>query len=225
MTPLVIVGCGGFGREVHDVVDAINTAHAGKSAHPGDPVRAVAAPSWELLGYVDDSPSQRNLELVDRRGARVLGGLDALEKLPRDVAYVIGIGSPRIKARIDARLGDRPAAVLLHPTVSTGFDVRFGPGSVVCAGAVLTTNIRLGRHVHINLLCSIGHDVTLGDHVSINPLVAVSGDVDIEDRVMLGTHSAILQTLRVGADATVGGAALVVKDVPAGTVVKGVPAR
>lgn len=210
MTQLVIVGCGGFGREVHDVVDAI------EAATPG---------TWELLGYVDDAPASENVELVRRRGSTVLGGLEALEALPADVAYVIGIGSPAIKARIDARLADRPAAVLVHPEASMGFDVQLGPGSIVCAGSRLTTNIRLGRHVHVNLLCSIGHDVTIGDHVSINPLVAVSGSVDIGARVMLGTHSAVLQLLSVGEDATVGGAALVVKDVPAGTVVKGVPAK
>ena len=208
-TPLVIVGCGGFGREVHDVVDALVAA--------GEPL--------ELLGYVDDAPSAENRRLVQARGAAILGGIDALAAMDPRVAYVVGIGSPAVKEAIDARLGQRPAAVLVHPEASTGFDVRLGPGTVVCAGARLTTNIRLGRHVHVNLLCSIGHDVSIGDHVSINPLVAVSGSVDVGARAMLGTHSAILQTLTVGEDATVGGAALVVKDVPAGATVTGVPAR
>lgn len=209
MTPLVIVGCGGFGREVHDVVDAINRVR----------------PTWELLGYADDAPSAQNRELVRRRGVDVVGGVESLAAMGPEVAYVIGIGSPRVKAAIDGRLGGRTAAVLRHPEASTGFDVELGPGTVVCAGSRLTTNIRLGRHVHVNLLCSIGHDVSIGDHVSINPLVAVSGSVDIGARAMLGTHSAILQTLTVGADAVVGGAALVVKDVPAGATVTGVPAR
>jgi len=208
---LVIVGCGGFGREVQDVVEAVNAAEA--------------SPRFDLLGYVDDSPTPENLDRVARRGSRVVGDLDWLEGAPRDVHYVIGIGSPAVKARIDARLGDRPSPVLVHPRATVGGDVEFGPGTIVCAGTVLTTNIRVGRHVHVNLLCSVGHDGVIGDHVSINPLVAVSGDVVLGDRVMVGTHAAILQGRRIGDDAVVGGAAMVVKDVPAGLTVKGVPAK
>lgn len=208
VVPIVIVGCGGFGREVQDVVEAMNTGCI----------------QFDLLGYVDDAPSQDNLERVARRRARVIGDLAWLEQAPADVQYVIGVGSPAIKAEIAARLGDRPSPVLVHPGATVGGDVELGPGTIVCAGSVLTTNVRVGRHVHVNLLCSVGHDVVIGNHVSINPLVAVSGDVTIGGGVMLGTHSAILQGLSIGDDAVVGGAALVTKNVPAGVVVKGVPA-
>ncbi|WP_168583430.1 acetyltransferase [Gephyromycinifex aptenodytis] len=209
LVPLVIVGCGGFGREVHDVIDAVNSH----------------SPTYDLLGYVDDNPASENLSRVHARGSRVLGDLGWLANAAPRVQYLIGIGSPAVKAKIDARMGERKTPKVVHPRATLGFDVRLSPGTVICAGSVLTTNITLGRHVHVNLLCSIGHDSTIGDHASINPLVAVSGDVQVGARVMLGTHSAILQGLTLGDDSVVGGAALVVKDVAAGSVVKGVPAR
>jgi acetyltransferase-like isoleucine patch superfamily enzyme len=65
----------------------------------------------------------------------------------------------------------------------------------------------------------------LGDYVSVNPLAAVSGSCRLEDGIMIGTTAAVLQGLRIGRDATVGAGACVVRDVPAGTVVKGIPAR
>ncbi len=213
-TPLVIVGCGGFGREVHDVVDALNA------------VDAEASP-WDLLGYLDDGPGATDLALVARRGTAVLGGLDWCPVAPAGTHYVIGIGSGSTRRRIDERLqaSRLVAAVLVHPAATVGADVRLGAGTVVCAGARLTTNIETGRHVQVNLNATVGHDCELGDYVTVNPLTAISGSVRLADEVMMGTHSAILQGLTMGPRSIAGAGACVVRDVPADTVVKGVPAR
>jgi sugar O-acyltransferase (sialic acid O-acetyltransferase NeuD family) len=207
-TPIVIVGCGGFGREVHDIVDAL-------------------ASEGELVGYVDDDPSPANVALVERRGARVLGGTSWFASAPAGTRYVIGVGSGSVRRMIDERLSAAgfEAAVLVHPSATVGADVRLGPGTVVCAGARLTTNIEAGRHVHVNLNSTVGHDSRLGDYVTVNPLVAISGSVTLGDEVMMGTHSAILQGLSIGARSVAGAGACVVKDVPPDTVVKGIPAR
>ncbi len=64
----------------------------------------------------------------------------------------------------------------MHPSVTMGAEVTVGAGSVLCAGARITTNIVLGRHVHVNLNATIGHDTVVGDYVSLNPLASISGD-------------------------------------------------
>ncbi|MGN9813137.1 acetyltransferase [Micromonospora sp. BQ11] len=212
-TNLVIVGCGGHGREVLGIVRAVNDA--------------ARTPAWCPLGFVDDRPSEVNLKRVQRLDVPYLGGLDRLRDLPPDTHLVIGIGDPRVRRAVGGRLAGPglPAASVVHPDATVGPDLTHGAGLVVFAGARVTTNVTLGRHVHLNQNATVGHDSRLDDYVSVNPLAAVSGDCHLAEGVLIGTNAAVLQGLRVGAGSVVGAGACVVRDVADGVVVKGVPAR
>lgn len=213
-----MVGAGGFGREVVDVVEAMNDACAGSGE----------AAAWDLLGVVDDAPTSENLTRLADRSVAFLGSLDEFLATDRSgVAYAVGIGAPTARRRIAERCDEAGlvAATLVHPSVTTGARVRLGAGSVLCAGVRITTNIELGRHVHVNLNATIGHDTVVGDFVSLNPLASISGDCVLGSGVLVGVAGVVLNGLRVGDDAVVGGSACAVKDVEPGTTVVGVPAR
>jgi sugar O-acyltransferase (sialic acid O-acetyltransferase NeuD family) len=208
---LVIIGGGGHGREVHDVVEAIND---------------VSSSPIDVLGVLDDGAPDG--ELLAERGLAHLGPVDVLATLPADVEYVIGIGDSAVRARIDARVSQqgRRAMTLVHPRAVVGSHrITFGAGTVICASAVVTTNITLGRHVLVNYGATVGHDTTAGDYVTINPNVAVSGSVVLETGVSLGTGTTVTQGRRIGAWTVVGASAAVVRDLPGGVVATGVPAR
>lgn len=215
---VVVIGAGGFGREVVDVVEAVNDALE----------RVGEGPAWDLLGVVDDAPTEANLARLADRSVSYLGSLDDfLESDRAGVAYTVGIGSPAVRKRVAERCDQAglAPATLVHPTVTMGARVSVGPGSVLCAGVRITTNIEIGRHVHVNLNSTIGHDTVIEDYVSLNPLASISGDCVLGTGVLVGVAGVVLNGLHVGDGAVVGGAACAVKDVAPGTTVVGVPAR
>lgn len=210
---LVIVGAGGFGREVHAVFEAINAAGG----------------ALDLIGYVDDLGASD--ELLARLGTSRLGGVDVLSTdggpVDDGVGYVVAIGAGEVRRRIDARLtaaGRRPLT-LVHPMATVGGDNRIGEGCILTAGARVTTNISLGRHTQLHVNCTIGHDSVLDDFVSVYPGATVSGNVHLAEGVTIGTGANVLPGITVGAGAFVGAGAVVTADIEPGVTVVGVPAR
>ena len=185
--------------------------------------RAAADRAFEVLGFLDDGDPDTDL-LADYQ-LEHLGPVVALLDMPDDVEYVIGIGSPAVKAKIDTQLADRRASVLVHPSATVARSVELGPGTIICSHVSITNHVALGRHVHVNLNCTIGHDTTLGDYVTASPLCGISGNVHAEARVFLGTGAMINPGVTLGEGAVVGSGAAVIKDVAAATTVVGVPAK
>jgi sugar O-acyltransferase (sialic acid O-acetyltransferase NeuD family) len=208
--PLIVVGVGGFGRETLDVVEAVNAAGT--------------EPRWDIVGVVDDGPSDINLERLRSRGIRFLGRLDAI---PTAAWVVIGVGAPQIRAGIAARLSGRCAgfATIIHPAAVVGTGYRAGEGTVVCAHVSIGTNVWIGRHVHLNSHSVVGHDARLSDYVSVNPNGTISGDCVVESEVLIGAGAVVLQGIRVAAQSLIGAAACVTRDVLSTQVLVGVPAR
>ena len=211
--PLVIIGCGGHGREVFGIVEAINNGPGGER--------------WKVLGFVDDYPRAQDMARVGRLGSTYLGTTAWLASLERGTHYVLGIGNPTVRSTVDRKIETHnlTPATLIHPDSTIGEDNSIEPGVVVFAGARVTTDVRLGRHVHLNQNCTVGHDCVLGDYVSVHPQAAVSGSCTLGDRVLIGANSVVLQELEIGPGATVGAGACVVRHVEADLTVKGVPAK
>jgi sugar O-acyltransferase (sialic acid O-acetyltransferase NeuD family) len=209
MTPtdLVIIGAGGHGRQLHDLVEAHN---------------AAGRPPYRVLGYLDD----RELDDEDRRrlGAEHLGPVARLAEL--DAAFAIGVADPAgRRAIVDGAAAGRQAETLCHPTAIVARLATIGPGAFLSAHAVIDTNVQLGADVHVNYGASVGHDSVVGDQVTICPGARISGAVTVGDGVFVGTNAAVVQGLTVGAGAVIGAGAVVRRDVPPGATVTGLLRR
>jgi sugar O-acyltransferase (sialic acid O-acetyltransferase NeuD family) len=203
----VIIGAGGHGREVLDVVEAINSI----------------TPTYEVLGFLADGDGAH--EPLARRTANILGPTSLIESLRAH--YVVAIGNPKARAEIDGLCMSMGlvSPVLVHPAASIGSDVHLGPGSVVMAGARITTNVVAGRSLQVNVNATVSHDGRIGDYVTISPGCNISGTVEVGDSVYLGTGCVIIPGVRIGARTMVGAGAVVISDLPGGVTAVGVPAK
>jgi sugar O-acyltransferase (sialic acid O-acetyltransferase NeuD family) len=207
MAEYLVYGAGGFAREVAWLADICGHT---------------------VVSFIDDAP--------DLPGALLNGipvsTLDEAVSTFGTALVVGGIGSPGTREQTMTRAvaAGLRAGTLVHPRTEKSRWVEIGPGTVVCAGNILTTNITIGAHVQINLDCTVGHDVVMEDYVTLSPGVHISGWVRLARGSYIGTGANIINgtethPLVIGARAIVGAGACVTKSVPAGSTVVGVPAR
>jgi sugar O-acyltransferase (sialic acid O-acetyltransferase NeuD family) len=206
--PLVILGAGGFARETLDIVDAIN----------------AIAPRYDMLGFLVDARYGTAGALVNDRP--ILGDTTWLADHP-DVQVICGVGAPEVRRRLVLAAEQHGAAfaALVHPTAMLTRWVQVGAGTIITAGCILTNQIVLGRHVHVNLDCTIGHDARLDDYATLAPGVHVSGRAHINEGAYVGTGANLIEGMAIGAWSVVGAGATVTQPVPSNTTAVGVPAR
>ena len=204
---IAVYGGGGFAREVAWLAEACG---------------------HEVVCFIDDDPSKIGRTLND---IRVLSIEDAASQF-KDAHVAAAIGSPKTRETVTRRAEQHGfrLATLVHPRVERSRWVTLGDGAVICAGNILTTNITIGRHVQINLDCTIGHDVRMDDFATLAPGVHVSGWVTLGRRAYVGTGASIIngtedRPLVIGEDAVVGAGACVTRSVDPGVTAVGVPAK
>lgn len=102
-------------------------------------------------------------------------------------------------------------------------DVEIGSNTSIDRGTLGDTKLLQGAKIDNQV--HIAHNVVVGRHAVVIAQAMIGGSVMIGDEAWIAPSACIRNGIRIGARATVGLGAVVVKDVPDGTTVMGSPAR
>lgn len=209
MKKIVLIGAGGFGREVATIIEVLNSIK----------------PRYELLGFLDDGPQFHQGMTIN--GYPWLGKHDWILDHKDDVVCNCTVGNPHVKGKIQRELTEQ--GVTFETIIAYGGYIapytEIGPGCVFYGAVMISVNCKIGAGVLMNQAVNIGHDVTIGDYTTIMPATGISGECKIGSEVSIGGHAFVIPKRKVGDGATIAAGSIVFSNVKAGTTVLGNPAK
>lgn len=206
MLDIVIVGAGGFAREIRDLLpDCLPESEYRFKGFLGKDQGVGEDADVAKLTLAD--PESYQPEANDR--------------------FVLAIGNMDARKRtVEALLSKGGQFVtLVHPTSLVSKTAQLGAGVIVYPFAVVSNETVVGDYAKLNYYASAGHNVTIGKYCLLAPYATVNGFSVLEECVYLSTHSTIAPVVTVGERSKVSANSAVMRDVPANCLVHGVPGR
>ena len=206
MYNIIIVGAGGFAREVYYWADD-----------------TFSKKNYRIKGFL--SYNQIDLDRCNMKVSII--GNDNNYKIEEDDRFVIAIGDIDIKKRAVNTLKKRGAKFisLIHPTSLIVPTAKIGEGVVICPYCLVSDNVQLDDFVMMNTYASCGHDVKVGKYSILSPYVALNGFVKLENEVFVGTHATVISYKKVGFQSKISANSVVMRDVAQNKIVFGVPGK
>ncbi|WP_164914300.1 acetyltransferase [Aminipila luticellarii] len=209
MKKLIIIGAGGFGREV------LEYALDMKEANPQI--------DWEVKGFIDDNLAclqqyNQEFEVIENIKDHIISN---------ENVYICAIGDPNIKSAICKDFMDRGALFIniIHPLARVGRRCKLGVGNVICPNACLTTDVCLEDFIFVNCHSNCGHDSKISSYCTISPFCDITGFAELGKGVFLGSHASICPSVKIGDFSKIGAGAAVISDMPSDCTAVGVPAK
>ena len=176
----VIVGCGGHGRVVLDIL-----AGAGR---------------YDVVGFVDSNAGAHGRRID---GLQVLGHPDDLPRIRAERGIecaIVAIGDNGVRRAFADRLEDLGLELInaIHPSANLARNVTVGSNIVVAAGALVCAHCQIGGSVILNTGCIVDHESLIGTATHVCPGARLAGRVTVESGAFIGIGATIIQNVRIG---------------------------
>ena len=215
---IYVLGAGGTGRTAMGVIEKMRSCDKTLD-------RTIKG-----LYFLDD-----NFKGKEINGYKTPAGIDkavrdnSIKKDMEDERFIVAFGTTYMKRRKEVFIllqkRQKKFFNAVHPNVSIDKNVALGSGIIIAGNCLVNPNASIGDNCVLCAGVIVEHDCWVGNHVYLSPGVCLAGASRVNDGAFIGTNASILPEVEIGADSIVGAGAVVIKDVPAGTVVAGVPAK
>jgi acetyltransferase EpsM len=192
-----IIGAGGHSKVIIDIIREIG--------------------NYNIVGIYDDN------KMGYFSGIKIIGKISEINNTTD--YFIIGIGNDKIRKKISEEYKQLKWATLIHPKTIISKTATIKDGTVICAGAIIQTEVEVGKHCIINTNCSIDHESIIGDYCSICPSSTICGQVKLGESSFIGANSTIIQTIEIGKESIIGAGTVVIRNIPNNSKVVGNPAR
>jgi len=186
----------------------------------------LACDCWEVLGILDDDSTKAGQKILGVPVLDPAGDFSKLVKKLRVDAIAIGIGDnyARDKKFRHVRAHGLKAVNVIHPSAHVSRFVKLGEGITILAGATINPGTVIEDNVCVNTSASVDHDNHLEKNCHIFPNATLTGAVRVVQFASVGSGAVVAPNLTIGKHSYIAAGAAVVKNVPEGVIVGGVPA-
>lgn len=203
---LFIVGAGGFGRELVQVVDDVNRQKE----------------EWSIQGFLDDN--MKALDGISSR-YRILGSVNDWV-VKDDQWFALAIANTKSKENVVKIIKSKGGkfASIVHPFSTISSETEIGEGLIVYAYSGIGPNTRIGNFVSV-LSSTIGHDAVIDDYCTLCSHSNIAGGVKMEKSVFVSVGATIIPGRKIREDAFIGAGSVVLTHVRKGKKMLGNPAK